>query len=630
VNNRVRHWVLSFGADGYQLGGSLKTLTYPSVAVVTYTPDSAGRDLSAVDNGNGVNYVTSATYDATSALTGFVSGYTGGFAGITNTFIFNKRLQPVFMSASAPSQTVFSIGYDFHAGNGTAGSGSDNGNVYSLLNYRDHTRDQTFTYDALNRLISAQNAGTDCTVKLVNGNLKFWGNIYTYDAWGNLSNKSKISTACSGEALNVTAGTNNQLYGYGYDAAGNMTHDATSGWNYTYDQESRITGAAGYTYTYDADGNRVEKSNGSTGTLYWYMTPGIVAESDLTGNLQSEYVFFDGERVARKDFPSNAVSYYFSDHLKTTDIVTDAQGNIKNESDFYPWGGELPFVANDSNRYKFTGKERDSETGLDYFGARYYSNGLGRFVTPDWSTTPVPVPYADLTDPQTLNLYGYVRGLPTTKADLDGHGWWTKLGNSFKEDGCWCEDQDYAKSHAAGEKRRQEAAAREQWEMVDSPWAKQWAKDHGGVSPRDALIMGALATAGVQMAYGYGPQPNMSAPVEGEEPVEVTISRSKSPAAAQHIDDAQAAGQPDVVTLDRSGTQGAARAAARGRAATRGLPTNSITDNDEYPPKCCAEGGAGSSVRPIPRSDNRSGGGQLSSQTRTLPDGTKVKIKTGP
>jgi RHS repeat-associated protein len=129
--------------------------------------------------------------------------------------------------------------------------------------------------------------------------------------------------------------------------------------------------------------------------------------------------------------PSGAVSYYFSDHLKTTDIVTDALGNIKNESDFYPWGGELQFLANDTNHYKFTGKERDSETGLDYFGARYYSNGLGRFITPDWSATPVPVPYADLTDPQTLNQYAYVINCPVCRADRDGHDWpsWTDVLN---------------------------------------------------------------------------------------------------------------------------------------------------------------------------------------------------------
>ncbi|HEX3103247.1 MAG TPA: RHS repeat-associated core domain-containing protein, partial [Terriglobales bacterium] len=102
---------------------------------------------------------------------------------------------------------------------------------------------------------------------------------------------------------------------------------------------------------------------------------------------------------------STGVFYYFSDHLKTASVVTDSAGNIKAESDYYPWGGELQFVANDSNHYKFTGKERDSETQLDYFGARYYSNGLGRWVSADWSATPVPIPYADLTDPQTLSLY---------------------------------------------------------------------------------------------------------------------------------------------------------------------------------------------------------------------------------
>ena len=109
-----------------------------------------------------------------------------------------------------------------------------------------------------------------------------------------------------------------------------MTFNATPPTqNYTYDQENRLTGAAGYTYTYDADGNRVIKSNGSTGTLYWYMTPGIVGESDLSGNLTDEYVFFGrGERVAGRK-STNGVFYYFSDHLKTASVITDSSGNIK-------------------------------------------------------------------------------------------------------------------------------------------------------------------------------------------------------------------------------------------------------------------------------------------------------------
>ena len=255
----------------------------------------------------------------------------------------------------------------------------------------------------------------------MNGKTEYWGNSYGYDAWGNLLQKSV--TKCGAEHFSVTADAHNWIHAtapdYQYDAAGNMTFDATAGLTYTFDPENRLTGATGYTYTYDADGNRVRKANGGTGTLYWYMTPGIVGESDLSGNPTDEYVFFNGERVARKS--GNSVFYYFSDHLKTASVVTDALGNIKSESDFYPWGGELQFVNNDSNHYKFTGKERDAETQLDYFGARYYSNGLGRWVSADWSTTPVPVPYADFNDPQSLNLYTYVRGLPTTRIDADGH-----------------------------------------------------------------------------------------------------------------------------------------------------------------------------------------------------------------
>jgi RHS repeat-associated protein len=298
-------------------------------------------------------------------------------------------------------------------------------------NYKDTTggRNQTFTYDLLNRLTSAQNAGTDCTAKVLPNKTEYWGNNYGYDAWGNML--SKAITKCGAENLLVTADAHNWIHAsgapdYQYDAAGNMTYDATASLSYTFDQENRLTGANGYTYTYDGDGNRVRKSNGNTaasGTLYWDMTPGVVAETDLAGTTKSEYVFFDGERVARRDGATGTggVFYYFSDHLKTASVITDSAGVIKAESDYYPWGGELQFVNNDTNDYKFTGKKRDIETGLDYFGARYYSNGLGRWVSADWSAVPVPVPYADFEEPQSLNQYSYVRNIPTVKVDPDGH-----------------------------------------------------------------------------------------------------------------------------------------------------------------------------------------------------------------
>jgi RHS repeat-associated protein len=69
----------------------------------------------------------------------------------------------------------------------------------------------------------------------------------------------------------------------------------------------------------------------------------------------------------------------------------------------------------------YTGKERDTESGNDYFGARYYSSAMGRWLSPDWSAKREPVPYATLDNPQSLNLYTYALNNPLRKIDKDGH-----------------------------------------------------------------------------------------------------------------------------------------------------------------------------------------------------------------
>ena len=74
----------------------------------------------------------------------------------------------------------------------------------------------------------------------------------------------------------------------------------------------------------------------------------------------------------------------------------------------------------------FTGKERDTESGNDYFEARYYSSAMGRFMSPDWSAKVEPVPYSKLDDPQSLNLYAYVQNNPLIRFDKDGHDFVTK------------------------------------------------------------------------------------------------------------------------------------------------------------------------------------------------------------
>src|SRR2546428_2933761 len=115
--------------------------------------------------------------------------------------------------------------------------------------------------------------------------------------------------------------------------------------------------------------------------------------------------------------------YYVEDLLGTSRVITSNTGVVCYDADFYPYGGERTPYANTctQNNYKFEGKERDVETGNDDFGDRYYSNRFGRWLSADWSSVPVPVPYANLTNPQTLNLYAMVSDDPETFADLDGH-----------------------------------------------------------------------------------------------------------------------------------------------------------------------------------------------------------------
>lgn len=85
------------------------------------------------------------------------------------------------------------------------------------------------------------------------------------------------------------------------------------------------------------------------------------------------------------------------------------------KGEFAPFGQELAYQATE-NRYKFTGKERDAESGLDYFGARYYASTMGRFSSPD----PSGLAYADPANPQSLNLYSYAQNNPLTNIDPTG------------------------------------------------------------------------------------------------------------------------------------------------------------------------------------------------------------------
>ena len=353
-------------------------------------------------------------------------------AGIVTTNIYNDRLQPILLQAGYidcpvhnppiqcdPPPPFFSLCYDFHLGvavssipcSFSAYTSGDNGNVFQVINNVDSTRSAAFDYDSLNRISQAN------TINTTSSNC--WGEVYTIDAWGNLTNRgapSGMSGSCITEGLNATATTQNQLGGIGivYDPAGNVVNDGV-GNTPTYDAENRIVTDAGVTYYYDSDGVRIEKS---TGTMYWPGPGGeTLTEATLAGVINEEYVYFNGQRIARVDRPSGTVHYYFSTHLGSHTMVTNATGDCEQDIDYYPYGGVVvDHCPNVAQHYKFTGKERDAESGLDNFGARYHASSLGRFMTPD----PLHIMKQKLIDPQQWNMYAYVRNNPLRFTDPTG------------------------------------------------------------------------------------------------------------------------------------------------------------------------------------------------------------------
>jgi RHS repeat-associated protein len=392
---------------GWDVSGALASETYPSGRTLTNGFDGAGQ-INQVQGTLGAattNYASNVKYAAQGAVLSLGLGN-----GIAETWLFGTpELQPTQLAATGAHASL-TLGW-------TYGSESyNNGNIQTAAITGAVSTSQAFTYDSLNRLSGASEGPSPATT----GN---WTRNYGYDAFGNgwVTTWTVNGNPVAPDPTTPTAQSNfnsqNQLIvdGAAYNAAGNQT--AIAGYTNVYDAENRLVtstiSGVTTTYTYDGDGRRVQKSNPSGTTTYVY---------DAAGQLAAEY---GGATTLW------ATSYLTTDHLGSTRMVTDGTGTVKSLHDFLPFGEEIPagtptarlaryypatpLAMNDGLTEKFTGKERDVETGLDYFGARYLSTAQGRFSSPD-------DPLADQwqSDPQSWNLYGYVRNSPLVNIDPSG------------------------------------------------------------------------------------------------------------------------------------------------------------------------------------------------------------------
>ncbi|HEV2353827.1 MAG TPA: RHS repeat-associated core domain-containing protein, partial [Puia sp.] len=263
------------------------------------------------------------------------------------------------------------------------------------------TKFRAYTYDALNRVASAQTTQTGTQ----------WGQSYTYDGFGNLTDQTVIKGSAPDVHVAHNASDNLQT-GDTADANGNI------GAGYVYDLDNRLVqpgSSSTVHYGYDAGNKRVWRGDTSVGLdeiTFWAGQKLATYQVSTSNNVvfftrTSTRVYFGSKLISKGTYNSAGTG----DKVTLAPVATDRQGSI---GKFYPFGTERP-SATANNTEKFTGYYRDASTGLDYADQRYEQPGVGRFMSPD--------PYggsAKASNPGSWNRYPYVGGDPINHADPRG------------------------------------------------------------------------------------------------------------------------------------------------------------------------------------------------------------------
>jgi RHS repeat-associated protein len=336
----------------------------------------------------------------------------------------------------------------------------------------------------------------------------------------------------------------NTLAGSCYDAAGNVTAARsvtnpasllTDGTNqYRYDAEGRVCavgssplsgGVSMVQFIYDAEGHRVAKgtitslscdtsSNGFVQTASYILGPSgeQVTEMDGNGNWQHTNVYAAGQLIAtyKNDAlagqaVTSGLHFHLADWLGTNRVQLTNAGQSEETCQSLTFGDALNCTGvADATEHHFTGKERDSESGLDYFGVRYYSSNMGRWMSPDGQDDEVivvPLPYAEFENPQTLNLYTYGRNNPISQRDAEGHASYKPCNGGTQV--CWQGDYD-------GEVYCKTSVGCQRWNGKTGEWDAYHpqlpANADGRMNPDNTILEwivgGKVAEAGLGIAGG--------------------------------------------------------------------------------------------------------------------------------
>ncbi|MEX1368046.1 MAG: SpvB/TcaC N-terminal domain-containing protein [Nannocystaceae bacterium] len=278
---------------------------------------------------------------------------------------------------------------------------------------------EQYLYDAVGNILQLQHVAAG-------GN---WTRHYSYDP--TTSGNRLLATSAPGDGPGVYSHT------YTHDAHGSMTampHLAAIVWDHADRMQSADLGGGGTVhFTYDAAGQRVRKLRvNQAGTSTWeriylggYELYRERVGTELRLERQTLHIADDASRVCLVETktiddalpvatPANISRYQYSNHLGTVGLELDQTGQLISYEEMHPYGTSAYRAANTAidvspSRYRYTGKERDEETGLGYHGARYYASWLARWTAAD------PIGLGD-----GVNRFAYVSNRPTAMVDPSG------------------------------------------------------------------------------------------------------------------------------------------------------------------------------------------------------------------
>jgi len=400
-----------------------------------------------------IYYVSNVDYNATGQITKIEYGN----GDVTEYTYDSQTLRLTHLVTTSLSEgTIQDLSYEYDSV----------GNIIQITDAV-NTATQTFQYDELNRLVVASGA--------------YGTKYYDYDEIGNMTLKDGVIYSY-GEAgagpHAITSGTDGS--GFDYDLNGNMVsmiNDQLEMTNYVYDSENRLREVFKENkriaaFEYDGDGGRTKKkiykySSGINSSEFPYSagnktyqhlryvlefltsvlsipeaeaaqgggTTVTITKTLYVGSLYektkdsaTKHIFLGSQRIC--SITNSNVNYYHTDHLGSTNVITNNLGTQIALYEYKPYGefSRKEESDQDPTEYFFTGKKLDDETGLYYYGARYYNPLIGRFITPDHTVQ-------NTFDPQDLNRYTYCRNNPVNLIDPTGEGWksfWKKVGKFFE------------------------------------------------------------------------------------------------------------------------------------------------------------------------------------------------------